>query len=125
MKPTAARFCCAILKTKTCAKSAKLLGASEDAAQKRVSRAVERLREFFSKRNVTIGASGLAVLISANAVQAAPVGLAATISAAAVLAGTAVSHFHRNCRNQNHCHDHTPKNNYRRDACRRHWNRNL
>ena len=67
------------------------LGASEDAAQKRVSRAVERLREFFSKRNVTIGASGLAVLISANAIQAAPVGLAATISAAAVLAGTAVS----------------------------------
>ncbi|MGB7769121.1 MAG: sigma-70 family RNA polymerase sigma factor [Verrucomicrobiia bacterium] len=66
------------------------LGASEDAAQKRVSRAVERLREFFSKRNVTIGASGLAVLVSANAVQAAPVGLATTISAAAVLAGTAV-----------------------------------
>jgi RNA polymerase sigma factor (sigma-70 family) len=66
------------------------LGTSEDAAQKRVSRAVERLREFFSKRNVTIGASGLAVLISANAVQAAPIGLVATISAAAVLAGTAV-----------------------------------
>ena len=67
------------------------LGTSDDAAQKRVSRAVERLREFFSKRNVTVGTSGLAVLISANAVQAAPVGLAATISAAAVLAGTAVS----------------------------------
>jgi len=66
------------------------LGASEDAAQKRVSRAVERLREFFSKRNVTIGTSGLAVLISANAVQSAPIGLAATISAAAVLTGTAV-----------------------------------
>ncbi len=63
---------------------------SDDAAQKRVSRAVERLREFFSKRNVTIGAGGLAVLISANAVQSAPVGLATTISAAAVLAGTAV-----------------------------------
>jgi RNA polymerase sigma factor (sigma-70 family) len=45
------------------------LGASEDAAQKRVSRAVERLREYFSKSNVTIGAGGLAVLISANAVQ--------------------------------------------------------
>src|ERR1017187_2374728 len=53
------------------------LGTSDDAAQKRVSRAVERLREFFSKRKVTIGASGLAVLISANAVQAAPIGLAA------------------------------------------------
>jgi RNA polymerase sigma factor (sigma-70 family) len=67
------------------------LGTSDDAAQKRVSRAVERLREFFTKRGVTVGASGLVVVISANAVQAAPVGLAATISAAAVLAGTAVS----------------------------------
>ena len=66
------------------------LGMSDDAAQKRVSRAVERLREFFAKRGVTVGASGLAILISANAVQSAPVGLAATISAAA-LAGTAVS----------------------------------
>jgi RNA polymerase sigma factor (sigma-70 family) len=75
---------------KSAREMAEVLGTTEDAAQKRVSRAVERLREFFSKRNVTIGASGLAVLISANAVQAAPIGLAATISAAAVLAGTAV-----------------------------------
>jgi RNA polymerase sigma factor (sigma-70 family) len=66
------------------------LGTSDDAAQKRVSRAVEKLREFFSKQKITVGASGLAVLISTNAVQAAPVGLAATISAAVVLAGTAV-----------------------------------
>jgi RNA polymerase sigma factor (sigma-70 family) len=63
---------------------------SDDAAQKRVSRAVERLREFFSKQKIIIGASGLAVLISANAVQSAPIGLVATISSAAVLAGTAV-----------------------------------
>jgi len=66
------------------------LDVSDDTAQKRVSRAVERLRDFFSKRNVTVGASGLAVVISANAVQAAPIGFAATISAA-ILAGTAVS----------------------------------
>jgi RNA polymerase sigma factor (sigma-70 family) len=66
------------------------LGTSDDAAQKRVSRAVEHLREFLSKRGVTVGASGLTVVISANAVQAAPIGLTATISAA-VLAGTAVS----------------------------------
>jgi RNA polymerase sigma factor (sigma-70 family) len=65
------------------------LGTNDDTAQKRVSRAVERLREFFSKRNVTMGASGLAVLISANAVHAAPVALFTTISAA-VIAGTAV-----------------------------------
>jgi RNA polymerase sigma factor (sigma-70 family) len=70
---------------------AQTLGTSEDAAQKRVSRAVERLREFFAKRGITVGASGLVVVITANAVQAAPVGLAATISAAAVLAGTAAS----------------------------------
>jgi RNA polymerase sigma factor (sigma-70 family) len=67
------------------------LGTSDDTAQKRVSRAVERLREFFTKRGVTVGASGLAVVISANAVQAAPVGLATTISTAAVLAGTSIS----------------------------------
>ena len=54
------------------------LGISDDAAQKRVSRAVERLREFFAKRGVTVGASGLAVVISANAVQAAPVDLTLT-----------------------------------------------
>ena len=62
------------------------LGTSDDAAQKRVSRAVERLREFFTKRGVTVGANGLVVCISANAVQAAPIGLAVTISTAAVTA---------------------------------------
>jgi RNA polymerase sigma factor (sigma-70 family) len=58
------------------------LGTSDDAAQKRVSRAVERLREFFAKRGVTVGAGGLVIVISANAVQAAPLGLATTILAA-------------------------------------------
>ena len=62
------------------------LGASDDAAQKRVSRAIDRLRQFFAKRGVTISASGLVIAISANAVQAAPAGLVATIAAAAVLA---------------------------------------
>lgn len=66
------------------------LGVSDDAAQKRVSRAVEKLREYFSKRNVTVGASGLAILISANAVQSAPAALAITICSAA-FAGAAVS----------------------------------
>jgi RNA polymerase sigma factor (sigma-70 family) len=65
---------------KSAREMAEVLGTSEDAAQRRVSRAVERLREFFAKRGVTVGASGLLVVISTNAVQAAPVGLAATIS---------------------------------------------
>lgn len=55
------------------------LGVSDDAAQKRVSRAVESLREFFVKRGVAVGTSGLVALICANAVQAAPVGLAVMI----------------------------------------------
>jgi RNA polymerase sigma factor (sigma-70 family) len=58
------------------------LGTSENAAQKRLGRAVERLREFFAKRGVTVGGSGLVVVISANAVQAAPAGLSASIAAA-------------------------------------------
>ena len=56
-----------------------------------MNRAVERLREFFAKRGITVGASGLVVVISANAVQAAPVGLAVTISTAAALAGATVA----------------------------------
>ena len=76
---------------KSAGEMAQILDISAEAAQKRVNRAVEKIRAYFSKRNVTAGASGIAVLISANAVQSAPVGLAATISAAAVLAGTAVS----------------------------------
>src|SRR5439155_15703634 len=69
-----------------------ILGASDNAAQKRLSRAVERLREFFSRHGVSIGASGLVGAISANAVQAAPIGLAATVStAAALISGTTVA----------------------------------
>ncbi|HWF18989.1 MAG TPA: sigma-70 family RNA polymerase sigma factor [Verrucomicrobiae bacterium] len=59
------------------------LGISDDAAQKRVSRAVERLQEFFKQRGLGIGAAVLVVLISANAVQSAPIGLVLAISAAA------------------------------------------
>ncbi|HTJ00469.1 MAG TPA: sigma-70 family RNA polymerase sigma factor [Dongiaceae bacterium] len=66
------------------------LGVSDDAAQKRVSRAVERLREYFGKHGVTVGTGGLTLAISANAVSTAPVTLAATITTAAI-AGTAAT----------------------------------
>ena len=66
------------------------LGTSEDAAQKRVSRAVESLREFFAHRGVTVGASGLALALSANAVQSAPLGLATAISSGAAVSGAAL-----------------------------------
>jgi RNA polymerase sigma factor (sigma-70 family) len=68
-----------------------VMGASEDAAEKRVSRAVEKLRTFFTKRGLTVGASGLVGFISANAVQAAPIGLTTTITASATLAGKTIT----------------------------------
>jgi RNA polymerase sigma factor (sigma-70 family) len=71
---------------KSAQEMADVLGVTSEAAQKRVNRAVERLRELFAKRGIAVGAGGLAVVLSANAVHAAPAGLSATISTAA--AGT-------------------------------------
>ena len=66
------------------------IGISAEAAQKRVNRAVERLRQLFASRGISAGAGGLVAVISANAVQGAPAGLAATISTA-TLASAVVS----------------------------------
>jgi len=63
------------------------LGSNEDAARMRVTRALEKLEEFLKRRGVTTTAASLGVVLAANAVQAAPVGLAVTISTAAALAG--------------------------------------
>lgn len=60
---------------------ARVLGISGEAAQKRVHRAVERLRGVFAKQGIAIGTAGLLALISANAVQSAPASLSAALSA--------------------------------------------
>jgi RNA polymerase sigma factor (sigma-70 family) len=65
------------------------LGASEDAAKMRVNRALEKLRKIFSKRGVTLSAALIAGAVSANSLQAAPVGLAKTIAAVALTKGAA------------------------------------
>lgn len=65
-----------------------MLGTTDEAARKRVNRAVDCLREVLAKRGVTVGASVLTAIISANAVHAAPVGLSVTISTAALGGGT-------------------------------------
>ncbi|MGZ5545379.1 MAG: TIGR03435 family protein [Limisphaerales bacterium] len=65
------------------------LGLEERAAQKRVTRAVEKLRVFFSKRGLATTTAILAGAISANSVHAAPVGLASSIGSAAVGQGAA------------------------------------
>ena len=66
------------------------LGISDDAAQKRVSRALDKLREILSRRGVAIGTGALITIITANAVQAAPTGLALTVSSAVVAGGTII-----------------------------------
>ncbi|HMP84945.1 MAG TPA: POTRA domain-containing protein, partial [Verrucomicrobiota bacterium] len=66
------------------------IGVSDDTTQTRVAPALDKHRELLSQRGIRTTAAALSVAISANAVQAAPVGLTVTISAAA-LAGTAVS----------------------------------
>ena len=63
------------------------LGLSDDAAQKRVSRALEKLRVHLTSRGVTTSGAALSVALSAHVVHAAPAGLAVALSNAA-LAGT-------------------------------------
>src|SRR6266516_3073632 len=66
------------------------LGTSEEAARKRLGRALERLRRHLTGRGVTLSAATLASALTGSAVQAAPAALAGTISAA-VVAGAAAA----------------------------------
>jgi RNA polymerase sigma factor (sigma-70 family) len=59
------------------------LGLNENAARMRVERALEKLRAIFAKRGITT-ATALASVISANAVQIAPVGLVTTLTTASI-----------------------------------------
>jgi len=65
------------------------LNLSENAARMRVERALDKLRGKLARRGITTTTSVLAVVVSANAVQAAPAGFAAIISTAAVAGSTA------------------------------------
>ncbi|HEY7088599.1 MAG TPA: sigma-70 family RNA polymerase sigma factor, partial [Tepidisphaeraceae bacterium] len=69
-----------------------MLGISEEAAQKRVTRAVDRLREFFQRRGVTtaLSAGAVATFLASRATEAAPAGLTAAISAGKI-GGTAAT----------------------------------
>jgi RNA polymerase sigma factor (sigma-70 family) len=66
------------------------IGTTEDTARVRVSRAVDKLRRFFSKRGMTVTAPVLTGVVAANSVQAAPAGLAASATAG-IVNGAAVS----------------------------------
>jgi hypothetical protein len=64
------------------------LGSNEDAARKRVSRALEKLRARLTRRGVTTSAVALSAALPIHAIQVAPAGLAATLTSAS-LAGAA------------------------------------
>jgi RNA polymerase sigma factor (sigma-70 family) len=54
---------------------AEILRISEDAAKKRVTRGLEKLRVAFTRQGVTLGLSVIAAALGARAVEAAPAGL--------------------------------------------------
>jgi RNA polymerase sigma factor (sigma-70 family) len=67
------------------------LGLSEDAARKRIERALEKLRGFFARRGVTATSVLLAATITENSVQAAPAGLAESATQASLVGATAIT----------------------------------
>ena len=73
-------------------KSAKEIGGalqlSEEAAQKRVARALERLRGLLVGQGAALSTTSLATLVATQAVVAAPLGLSTSVSAAALAGGT-------------------------------------
>jgi len=67
------------------------LGANEDAAKKRVGRALGKLQKYFARRGVHSTTDTLARAISTHSVQAAPALLAKSVTAVAFAKGAAVS----------------------------------
>jgi RNA polymerase sigma factor (sigma-70 family) len=63
-------------------------GISEDSAQKRVSRALDKLRGVLSQRGVVLTAAALASVLAAQAATAAPAGLVVGVTAASLTATT-------------------------------------
>jgi len=66
------------------------LGVSEEAARKRVARALDRLRDVFARRGITASTGAITVALLGQAGVGVPAGLGATISTT-VLGGTAVA----------------------------------
>lgn len=67
----------------------KALGTNEDAAQKRVGRALEKLRAVFTRRNIAASSTALAGAMSTFGIEAAPAMLKGAVVAAVTSAGAA------------------------------------
>lgn len=66
-------------------------GISENTAQQRVVRALEKLRKSLANHGITTTSAALSIALSANAVHAAPAGLATVLSTSALLAAPAIA----------------------------------
>jgi RNA polymerase sigma factor (sigma-70 family) len=94
------------------------LGMSENAAQKRVRRALDQLRILLKARGVALSATALATLLTAEAITAAPASLAAVVTSSAV-AATAGSGLGR-CSPEGNNYDQAQNWNCRRHCRGRH-----
>lgn len=68
-----------------------LVGVSEDAARKRLDRALARLRDFLRPHGVASTSTALAALLASQPVSAAPAGLLASVTGAALATGGAAT----------------------------------
>ncbi len=75
----------------TAAEIGRTLKLNEEAAKKRVNRALEKLHRFFNKRGISSTTAIIAGEISARSMQAAPVGLAKSVTLVAMTKGVAAS----------------------------------
>ncbi len=66
---------------------AQQLGLTEEAARKRISRALDTMRNHFARRGITMVSATLASALAAGTVQTAPVGLAAALTSTSLAAG--------------------------------------
>jgi RNA polymerase sigma factor (sigma-70 family) len=67
------------------------LSTTEDAARKRVARALDKLRRLLRRQGVVVPGASLATLLAAQAVTAAPAGLAASVTGPALAGAVAGS----------------------------------
>lgn len=70
------------------------LGTTEDAAQKRLTRALEKLHSILKHRGVSLSGVTLSAALGAEAVTAAPAGLAASVATAALAGGASPGSGH-------------------------------
>jgi RNA polymerase sigma factor (sigma-70 family) len=76
---------------KSFAEIAEMIGITEDAARKRVSRSVEALRGMLSRRGVSMPAAALGAVLAAEIVKPAPAAIAASFASGSALTAAASS----------------------------------